>query len=60
MGLFDLSSSALGSAGIIGQVGGALTSAIGGYYSAQAQKSNLQFQSDIAALNARKIGRAHV
>lgn len=53
MGLFDLSSSALGSAGIIGQVGGALTSAIGGYYSAQAQKSNLQFQYDIAALNAR-------
>jgi hypothetical protein len=35
------------------QIGGALSSAIGSYYSAQSQKNNLRFQSDIAGINAR-------
>ena len=45
----------LASASLIGQIGGGLSSAVGGYYSANSQKSSLQFQSDIAGINASAV-----
>jgi hypothetical protein len=46
-------SNQLAQAAMFSQIGGALSSAIGSYYSAQSQKNNLRFQSDIAGINAR-------
>jgi hypothetical protein len=43
----------LAQASMFPQIGGALSSAIGGYYSAQSQQSSLRFQADMAAINAR-------
>jgi hypothetical protein len=45
--------SQLAQAAAILQVGGALNSAIGGYYGAKSQQSGLRFQADIADVNAR-------
>jgi hypothetical protein len=54
MMIFDPSqSNQLAQAAMFSQIGGALSSAIGGYYSAQSQKNNLRFQSGIADINAR-------
>lgn len=47
------SSSQLAQAALVSKIGGAANSAIGGYYSAKSQASSLQFQSDIAGINAR-------
>ncbi len=41
------------SAGMLLQIGGAVTSAVGSYYSALNQKNNLKFQADLAEINAR-------
>lgn len=46
-------SSQLATASLIGQIGGAATSAIGSYYSAAAQKTALQGQAAVADINAR-------
>lgn len=43
----------LGQVGMIGQIGGLLTSTIGGYYSAASQKSALQAQAALADTNSR-------
>ncbi|MDR3005198.1 MAG: hypothetical protein LBV14_13305 [Acidovorax sp.] len=43
----------LGQVGMIGQIGGLLTSTIGGYYSAASQKSALKAQAALADTNAR-------
>lgn len=45
--------SQLANASLALQVGGAFSSAIGGFYSARAQRSSLKFQADMAALNAQ-------
>lgn len=42
----------IGTAGLIGQAGGAVNSAVGSYFGAQSQQSSLQFQSDISGINA--------
>lgn len=47
------SSSQLASASLIGQIGGAASSAIGSYYSAATQKINLKTQANLADINAR-------
>jgi hypothetical protein len=47
------SSSQLASASLIGQIGGAATSAIGGYYGAATQRATLRGQAAIAESNAR-------
>ncbi len=46
-------SSQLATASLIGQVGGAASSAIGSYYSAATQKAALKGQAEIVAINAR-------
>ena len=46
-------STQLASASLMGQIGGAASSAIGSYYSAATNKINLQTQADIAGANAR-------
>lgn len=43
----------MGEAGRIFQIGGAINSAIGSYYSAQSQQSALRFQADMHDINAR-------
>ena len=47
------SSGQMGAASLIGQIGGAASSAIGSYYSARTQKATLQGQADLADTNAR-------
>lgn len=47
------SSSQLASASLIGQIGGGVTSAVGGYFSAATQKATLKGQAAIADANAR-------
>lgn len=46
-------SNQLATASLIGQIGGGVTSAIGSYYSAAAQKSTLKGQAAVADANAR-------
>ncbi|WP_334157923.1 hypothetical protein [Oryzomicrobium sp.] len=46
-------SSGFGYAGLAMAIGGALTGAMGAYSAAKSQKSALQFQADIAGINAR-------
>lgn len=46
-------SSQLATASLIGQIGGGVTSAIGGYFSAAAQKATLKGQAAVADTNAR-------
>lgn len=47
------SPSMLATTSLIGQIGGAASSAIGSYYSASTQKINLQSQANMAEANAR-------
>jgi len=51
--MFNLNPQQIAQMSIIGQVGGMFSSAFGSYYSAQSQKSNLQFQADMAEISAR-------
>lgn len=48
-----LSASQLGTASLVGQIGGGVTSAVGSYYGAQGQKVALKSQAAIADVNAR-------
>ncbi len=47
------SSGQLAQAAMVSQIGGSVSGAAGSYYSAKSQASSLQFQSDIAGINAR-------
>lgn len=47
------STSQLASASLIGQIGGGVSSAVGGYFSAATQKAALQGQAAVADVNAR-------
>lgn len=49
----SFSSTQVAQASLISQIGGGITSAIGGYYSAVAQKSALNFNAKMADLQAR-------
>lgn len=51
MGFYDAST--LGSTAMTLQLGGAISSIAGSFYSAQAQRDNLRFQADMASINAR-------
>jgi len=51
--MFNLSQTQLAQMSLYGQIGGVFASAIGSYSSAQAQKSNLKFQADMAEISAR-------
>ena len=47
------SANQIGSASLIGQIGGMATSAIGSYYSAATQKETLKGQAEVSEINAR-------
>ena len=51
--MFNLNPTQIAQMSMIGQIGGMFSSAIGSYYSAQTQKSNLKFQADMAEISAR-------
>ena len=53
-----ISSAQLAQISLIGQIGGGLSSAIGSYYSAASQKTNLQTQAYLADVNARMAERS--
>lgn len=48
-----IETAAMGKAALATQVGGALTSTVGGYYGAQTQAANLRSQATLADINAR-------
>jgi hypothetical protein len=49
----SITASNLATASLVGQVGGGISSAVGGYYSASAQKASMKAQAAIADTNAR-------
>lgn len=51
--MYSLNQSQIGQMSLVGQLGGMFSSAIGSYFSADMQKSNLKFQADMAEINAR-------
>ena len=51
MAFYDAST--IGGTAMALQLGGALSSTIGSFYSAQTQRDNLRFQADMASINAR-------
>lgn len=51
--IMGFNASQLASASLIGQIGGGVTSAIGGHFGAATQKAMLKGQADVAAVNAR-------
>lgn len=51
--MFEFNQTQLAQMSMTGQIAGMFSSAIGSYYGAQAQKSNLKFQADMAQINAR-------
>lgn len=55
---FNTSAGTMTSGGNALQIGGALTSAVGAYYSSQAQKSALQYQALVADTNANLAEKA--
>lgn len=51
--MYSLNQTQLAQISLTGQIAGMFSSAIGSYYSADLQKSNLKFQADMADINAR-------
>lgn len=51
--MFEYTPTQLAQFSLVSQIGGAFSTAIGSYFSAQSQKSSLKFQADMADINAR-------
>ena len=51
--MYSLNQTQVAQISLTGQIAGMFSSAIGSYYSADLQKSNLKFQADMADINAR-------
>lgn len=56
--MFNLNQTQIAQMSVVGQIGGMLSSAIGSYFSAGMQKSNLKFQADMQEISARMSERS--
>lgn len=55
--MFSLSDSQIATMSLYGQISGMLMSTVGAYYGARSQRDNLQFNAEVADLNARMAER---
>lgn len=56
--MFNLNQTQIAQMSLVGQIGGMFSSALGSYFSADMQKSNLKFQADMSEISARMSERS--